>query len=124
MPRSKMAVDTYTGRPLAKLHWLDNFSGTNSKSYIEELHPDTNIANPSSMAAIVGKSVEQLEHILSKHPDVIHTHRLRAIDDRGVCLATIHATCVTSLTAGFKAYDAMILERQRVRVRRFRLNWA
>lgn len=120
MPPFPMALDPYTGRPLSKLMHLDGFSGTNARDYLQRQYPDTNIANLCSMAAIVGKTPAYVEQLLAQNPDLIHSHRLRVIDHRGKCLMALHQTHVSSLVAGFQAYEARVLEGQISRVGKLR----
>lgn len=122
MPRSKMVIDAYTGRPLSKLTHLENFFGTDSGQFLQSRFPDTNIANVHSMAAIVGKSPAYVEQVMLKNPDLIHFRTLCVPDHRGRCLMTILQTHVSSLAAGFAAYEATVLEGQISRASRLRVH--
>jgi hypothetical protein len=121
VPRSKMVIDAYTGRPLSKLTHLENFFGTDSGQFLQSMFPDTNIVNVDSKAAIVGKSPAYVEQVMLQNPDLIHFHTLCVTDHRGRCLMTLLLTHVSSLTAGFESYDAMVREGQIKRVERLRV---
>ncbi len=120
MPRSKMVIDAYTGRPLSKFTHLENFFGTDTGQFLQSMFPDTNIVSVHSKAAIVGKSPAYVEQTMLANPDLIHFHTLCVTDHRGRCLMTLLLTHVSSLAAGFAAYDAMVLEGQISRVARLR----
>jgi hypothetical protein len=122
VPRRKMVIDAYTGRPLSKLAHLENFFGTDARPLLQGMFPDTNIANVNSMAAIVGKSPAHAEQVMLANPDLIHFHTLCVTDHRGRCLMTILQTHVSSLAAGFAAYEAKVLEGQIGRASRLRVH--